>query len=194
VPQDGIYLPGFLGQFSNVSTAQLTKQSRPLSSVLLEKARQLGLLLPLDLERLAIMRGCEYYNRDLEPRVPPLVEVPFTNAELAVALISPALHPGARQIRLTAALLGASDVNPPEVSALAMRENCGDVVRHIALSGLRFEPGNSFWQTLLDLLPEVQISSDRFPHPSRFVEMTGIDRGKVGLITRWIRPRGAGSK
>jgi len=165
-----------------------------LNSLLLEKARQLGLSLPLDLERLAIMRGCEYYDRDLEPRVPPLGEVPFTNAELAIALISPALHPGAREIRLAAALLGALDVNPSEVSALAMRENCGDVVQHIALSGLRFEPRNPFWQNLLDQLPEVQISSDKLPHPSRFVEMTGIDRGKVGLITRWIRPRGAVSK
>ena len=100
------YLCRFLGQFSYVGTAQLTKQSRPVDSVLLEKARQLGLSLPLDLERLAIMRGCEYYERALEPRVPPLGEVPLSNAELAVALMSPALHPAAREIRLAAALLG----------------------------------------------------------------------------------------
>jgi hypothetical protein len=117
--------------------------------------------------------------------------VAFSNAELAIALMSPALHPGAREIRLAAALLGAPDVNPAEVSALAVHENCADIVRHIALSGLRFESRNPFWQTLLDLLPEIQIPADRYPHPSRFVEMTGIDRGKVGLITRWIRPRGA---
>jgi hypothetical protein len=28
------------------------------------------------------------------------------------------------------------------------------------------------------------------PHLSRFVEMTGIDRGRVGTQMRWIRPWG----
>jgi len=29
----------------------------------LDKARELGLSVPLDLERLAIVRGCDYYDR-----------------------------------------------------------------------------------------------------------------------------------
>lgn len=171
-----------------MSTATQTKQSRAAGSPLLEKARRLGLTLPIDLERLAIRRGCHYYERDLGARVPPLGEVALSNAELAIALITPRLNPAAREIRLAAALLGARDGEADEVSALAVQENCADVVRHIALSGHRFEPENSFWQRLLDLLPEVNIEPDRFPHPTRFVEMTGIDRGKVGVFTRWIRP------
>jgi hypothetical protein len=119
-----------------------------------------------------------------------LTEVPLSNAELGIALVSPSLPPSARDIRLSAALLGASDVNAAEVAALTLRENCVEVVRHIAISGRRFEPNNSFWRTLLDQLPEVKIDTDRLPHPSRFVEMTGIDRGKVGLTTRWIRASG----
>jgi len=35
----------------------------------------------------------------------------------------------------------------------------------------------------------MKIDADRLPHPTRFVEMTGIDRGKVGVFMRWIRPR-----
>jgi hypothetical protein len=159
------------------------------ASRLLAKARRLGLELPLDLERLALMRGCVYYARDLAPRVPPLLEVPLSNAELAVALIAPALSPGAREIRLAAALLGAPDVRADEVAALAAEEHCADIVSYIAQCGRRFEPQNPLWSSLLSLLPEVPIDRDRLPHPTRFVEMTGIDRGRVGLETRWIRPR-----
>jgi hypothetical protein len=159
------------------------------SSPLLQKARNLGLLLPLDLERLAIARGCDYYQRDLQPRIPPLGEVPLSNAELAIALIAPALHPTAREIRIAAALLGTPDIVAKDVVSLSVQENCVDVVRHIAQSGRRFEPHNPFWSMLVDLLPSVTATSISLPHPTRFVEMTGIDRGKVGLFTRWIRPR-----
>jgi hypothetical protein len=172
-----------------MSSATQTKQSSLIASPLLDKVRRLGLSLPLDLERLAVIHGCDYYDRDLGPRLPPLGEVPLPNTELAIALIAPSLHPSAREIRLAAALLGALDVQADEVSALAVQENCADVVRHIALCGSRFEPENSFWQTLLARLPDVKIDADRLPHPTRFVEMTGIDRGKVGVFTRWIRPR-----
>jgi hypothetical protein len=172
-----------------MSSATQTEQPHAIASPLLDKVRRLGLLLPLDLERLAVMRGCDYYARDLGPRLPPLGEVPLSNTELAIALIVPSLRPAAREIRLAAALLGALDVRADEVAALAVQENCAEVVRHIALCGRRFEPENSFWQTLLTRLPNVKVDADRWPHPTRFVEMTGIDRGKVGIFTRWIRPR-----
>src|SRR5438477_3647353 len=83
---------------------------------LLERSRRLGLSLPLDLERLAVLRGCNYYDRDLGPRVPPLGEVALSNAELSIALVAPSLHPTAREIRLAAALLGAPDVQANEVA------------------------------------------------------------------------------
>jgi hypothetical protein len=173
-----------------MSTA--TEAEKPGSapgSPLLEKARRLGLRLPLDLERLALARGCTYYARDLAPRTPPLSDVPLSNTELAIALIVPSLRPTAREIRLAAALLGAPDVQPDEAAALAVQENCAEVARHIALSGCRFEPDNPFWPSLLAQLPKLRVDTDRLPHPTRFVEMTGIDRGKVGNFTRWIRPR-----
>jgi hypothetical protein len=172
-----------------MSSATQTEQARAVASPLLEKVRRLGLSVPLDLERLAVMRGCDYYDRDFGADLPPLGGVPLSNTELAIALIVPSLHPTAREIRLAAAVLGAPDVPADEVAALAVRENCAEIVRHIALCGRRFEPGNSFWQTLLARLPNLNVDVGRLPHPTRFVEMTGIDRGKVGVFTRWIRPR-----
>jgi hypothetical protein len=141
------------------------------------------------LERLAIARGCSYYQRDLPPRVPSLGEIALSNGEIAIALIVPCLRPSAREIRLAGALLAAPDVRVEELVRLANQENCADIVRYIALCGQRYEPDNPFWQKLLDSLPNIEIDTDRFPHPTRFVEMTGIDRGKVGVFTRWIRPR-----
>jgi hypothetical protein len=125
----------------------------------------------------------------ISPRVPPLGKVPLSDAEIAIALISPCLHPSAREIRLAAALLGAPNLQATEVVTPAVQENCANIVRYVALCVRRFEPANPFWQVLLDLLPNVDIDADTLPHATRFVEMTGIDRGKVGVFTRWIRPR-----
>jgi len=158
-------------------------------SRILGKARELGLSVPLDLERLAIARGCGYYERDLGPLARTVEGDPLSNAELAIALVAPSLQPTARQIRLAAALLGAADESAVDVATLAVDENCVGVVRYIASCGSRFEPRNPFWTDLLNALPETEIDRDHLPHPTRFVEMTGIDRGKVGTSTRWVRAR-----
>lgn len=158
-------------------------------SRVLGKVRELGLGAPLDLERLAIARGCDYYERDLGPFRRTEEGIPLTNAELAIALLAPALRPTAREIRLAAALLGAADESALDVATLAAEENCVGVVRYIASCGGRFEPQNPFWTDLLNALPETEVDRDRLPHPTRFVEMTGIDRGKVGTSTRWVRAR-----
>jgi hypothetical protein len=161
-------------------------------SPLLQKARRLGLDAQ-GFERLAIQRGCDYYN-DGEPLPPAAIDIKqFSNEELAVALLSPLLPPTPRTIRLAAALLGAADMAADEAAALATQEDCAGVVRYIAECGHRFEPENSFWSRLLCLLPEAAMHTDQLPHSTRFVEMTGIDRGRVGLLTRWIRPRRRGA-
>ena len=172
----------------NTATDAKPSQSR-LSPRLLEKARRLGLQLPVDLERLAIARGCDYYERELGSRSEPLGEVLLSNAELGVALIVSSLPPSPREVRLAAALFGAPDVRADEVAVLAMQENCANVVRYIALCGQRYEPENPLWRELIARLPEASSDFDHLPHPTRFVEMTGIDRQRVGVVTRWIRPR-----
>jgi hypothetical protein len=185
----GVYCGTQVGQLTPVNTATTPDElhDRP-ASPLLGKARRLGLEVPLDLERLAIARGCDYYDRDLGQRMPPLGEVPLTNAELAIALLSPAAAPTAREIRLAAALLGAADVGVEEIVRLATQEHCTAGVRYIAECGRRYEPENPHWATLLERLPSTEPPPERWPHPTRFIEMTGITRGKVGLVTRWIRP------
>jgi len=155
---------------------------------LLDKAKALELELPSDLERLAIARGCNYYMRDLAP-FDNAEGVAFSNAELAIALLIVTSPPEARSIRLAAAMLGASDVAAEDVVKLAVEEDCSAIVRYIAAAGARFEPGNSLWKSLLGLLPEAKVELDNLPHPTRFVEMTGIERGKVGTTFRWVRPQ-----
>src|SRR5712692_10532670 len=79
----GVYLSGLLRQFVLVSTATYSEEVRSrFASRLLDKARQLGLQLPIDLERLAIARGCNYYERDLNARTPPLAKSGFPMANL----------------------------------------------------------------------------------------------------------------
>src|SRR2546430_14482423 len=124
-----------------MSTTTQTQQSR-IASRLMDKVQRLGLSLPLDLERLAVMRGCNYYDRDLGPRIPPLGEVPLSNTELAIALIVPSLRPSAREIRLAAALLGAPDVRAGDAAAVAGQGNCAEVFRYLALCSRRFAPEN----------------------------------------------------
>ena len=130
-----------------------------------------------------------HLSPDLGPFAGTVEGVPLSIAGLAIALVAPSLQPRARQIRLAAALLGAADESAVDVATLAVDENCVGVVRYIASCGSRFEPRNAFWTDLLNALPETEIDRDHLPHPTRFVEMTGIDRGKVGTSTRWLRAR-----
>ncbi len=171
--------------------AQRNPAGQPIdySSPLLSKARSFGLDIPEDLERLAIQRGCDYYARDFRADSKPISGIELSNSEIAIALIANGSRPKARQIRLAAAMLGAQDVNAEEIVRMAEQENCAHVLRYIATCGRKFEPENPFWSKLLRLLPDMQFDRDALPHPTRFVEMTGIDRQKIGTQVRWIRPR-----
>jgi hypothetical protein len=157
-------------------------------SPLLHKARRLGLDAQ-GLERLALQRGCDYYRTD-EPLPPATVsEREFSNAELAIALLNPALRYGSQTLRLGAAMLGAAGIAPTDIAVLAKWERCEAIVRYVAAAGNRFEPDNSFWKELLALLPAgPSPKSSVVPHPTRFVAMTGITRQGVKTVTEWIRP------
>ena len=158
-------------------------------SPLLRKALRLGLTAE-GLERLAIERGCDYYGRG-EPL--PLTQVSpqqFSNEELAVALLNPALRYHPQTLRLGAAMLGAAGNSTEEIARLAKMERGQAIVRYVAEAGKGFEPGNSFWTTLLALLPVTPSpKSSVVPHPTRFVAMTGITRRGVETVVEWIRPR-----
>jgi hypothetical protein len=157
-------------------------------SPLLQKARRLGLDAE-GLERLAIQRGCDYYHAG-EPLPPPPVSVEqFSNAELAIALLNPALRYHPQTLRLGAAMLSAAGNSPEEIARLAKLERCEAIVRYVTEAGRKFEPQNPFWTRLLSLLPATPLpKSGVLPHPTRFVAMTGITRRGVETVVEWIGP------
>src|SRR6266446_4403374 len=121
-------------------------------SGLLIKAKRLGLDAK-GLERLAIQRGCDYYHEG-EPLPPAIItEEQFSNEELAIALLNPSLRYDPQTLRLGAAMLSAEGNGVEEIARLAIMERCEAVVRYIAEAGRKFEPENSFWIRLLELLP-----------------------------------------
>lgn len=157
-------------------------------SPLLHKARRLGLG-PKELEILAVQRGCDYYH-DGSPLPPPSVAPSeFSDVELAIALLNPALRYDPQTLRLGAAMLSAEGNDPAELARLARMERAEAIVRYVASAGKRFEPANPFWTTLLALLPlGPPPKSSVVPHPTRFIAMTGITRRGVETVTEWIRP------
>lgn len=163
-------------------------------SPLLMKARRLGLVVPEDLERLAVRRGLWYYELRGESAKllgDPRLDVgrdEFSDAELAVALLSAHLPKALIRQRLGAAMLGAVGVDAAEVARLAALEGCEAIIRQIADCGEAVEAENPFWQALQDALGPVHYDPNEMPHPTRYIEMTGITRGKVGVLKSWVRP------
>ena len=157
-------------------------------SPLLRKAEWLKLD-ACGLEQLALQRGCHYYQND-KPLPPLRISLAqFSNAELAIALLNPALRYKPQALRLGAAILGAEGNPPEEIAWLAKLERCDAVVRYVAECGRRYEPQNRFWTRLLELLPQTPpLKAGVTPHPSRFVAMTGITRRGVENVVEWIRP------
>ena len=85
--------------------------------------------------------------------------------------------------------LGRSDdTHLHEVAALAQSEHCADLVRFIADCGHNIEPDVAFWKSLQLALAGVTYDATTMPHPTRFIEMTGINRGSTAIQKRWVRP------
>ena len=165
-----------------------------VQSPMLRKGEQLGLDVPDDLEALAVLRGCRYYDvrneGELLRKEPRLNISPdeFSNAELAVALLSPSLPESLLRQRMGAAMLSARDVDPQSLAALAEAEGCAGLVRYIAECGQEVEPGEEFWAILLGRIGGYPYGEATQPHPTRLFEMTGISRGHIGIQKRWLRP------
>lgn len=164
-------------------------------SPLLMKARRLGLAEPEDLERLAILRGCRYYDSHIAEQAEQRVdwrsvsENDFTNTELALALLSVSLPKSQIRLRMGAAMIAADGVQAREVVRRARMERCESVVRHIAQCASQVEPDNPFWKSLLHGLPETAPKPWVLPDITRFVAMTGVTRRGTETVMQWIRPR-----
>ncbi len=166
---------------------------------MLAKAARHGLELPADLEKLAVLRGLRYYDLRNERHLwhdqerLRLSEREFSNGELAIALLSPALPdtdgcPRLHRQRMAGALLGDRANQAVEIAALARAENYAGMVRHIAECGRDVEPDEVFWAALAEALHDAPPPEGNVPHITRLIEMTGITRGKVGIQRRWLRP------
>ena len=161
-------------------------------SPLLRKVRKLGLSIPRDLWTLAVQRGCRHYWQGLEPDGELAPQTVLTNEELAIALLNYAGPYSPHSIRCGAAMLGATGNDPALVAKLAVWERNAAVVRFVAECGRKFEPQNPYWLDLLDRLPVCRMPKDGvMPHPTRFVTISGYERG-VGkkITTEWQRPQG----
>ena len=182
------YAPDSMDAMDAPTLAQKLGTTTHLSP-LLRKARRLGLD-AVGLERLAVRRGCDYYSGGEEISPTSVSESQFSNEELAVALLNPALRYDPQTLRLGAAMLGAEGNSAETIARLARMERCEAMVRYVAEAGRRFEPHNPFWSVLLSLIPSgPPPKSSVVPHPTRFVAMTGITRRGAETVTEWIRPK-----
>lgn len=105
------------------------------NSTLLQKVEKLGLEISGDLIKVAVVRGLRYYdvrNQGTQWKGDPRFQISvddLSNAELAIALLSPSLPEGtASEIqmrqRIAAAVLSAPEVAVSDLTALAIRERC----------------------------------------------------------------------
>ena len=167
-------------------------------SPLLQKARSCGLCGVPKLVGLAISRGCRHYQGGLETMSrTPTPPTDFSDEELAICLLSPALPYDQRTIRVGAQMLGSRGNRPRQLALLARAEQAESVVRYVAAAGQRTEPHEPFWCELLAALPStadsLAIQAGVLPHPSRFRSETGrtapsdpVTHGGPQVV--WLRP------
>jgi hypothetical protein len=161
-------------------------------SVLLRRARALGLAGLPDLIALAVKRGCDHYRGAVARTC---VEDPgldkLTNEELAVALLL-GEHPfDATAVRCATQLLSGEGIDPARVALLAQRERCQRVLAYIARAGVQHdELASPFWRRLLDGLASPRpVPDGTLPHWTRFAALTGVHNGVRQLKSTWLRPK-----
>ncbi|MEN9732513.1 MAG: hypothetical protein RLZ45_508 [Verrucomicrobiota bacterium] len=144
------------------------------------------------LMRLAVQRGCRYYQDSVTGTVLEPGTDRISNEELCIGLLHGSQDWSPALIRMGAAMLGAHGNRPDQIVRLARMERSEAVVRELAKVGNDVEPDNRLWSYLLEHLPERgAIPAGVLPHPTRFFAMTAITREGRGIRRQWIRPNGS---
>jgi hypothetical protein len=162
-------------------------------SSLLRKVRSLGFTQADALLRLAAARGCHHYSPPDtfdDDIVDPGCAV-LSNEELGIAMISASQEHDPRLIRCAAQLLSGIDISAAKLARLARMERCEPLLSYIARNAVKWDSvRHDFWSDLLEHLPATEcVSSDLWPHPSRFLIQAGYQRGGGVLDPVWLRPR-----
>lgn len=169
--------------------AQTLSTTAPVS-VLLRKARRLGLPDLPSLIALAAGRGCRHYSNGGEGKTttPSLEDLP--NDELAILLIAGENPYDPIAIRCAAQIARAQDVEPGRLARLAVMEKTIRVLSHIARAGAEHDTeGADFWRGILEHLPQQAIRKEPdLPHWTRFVSMPGRQRHGIAPV-RWLVPQ-----
>jgi hypothetical protein len=162
-------------------------------SPLLRKVRALGFAEADALLCLAGSRGCHHYSpaeqadgETLDPGSAVL-----SNEELGIAMISGSQEHDPRLIRCAAQLLSGIDISATKLARLARMERCEPLLSYIARNAVKWDSvRRDFWLDLLEHLPRTnRVSSDLWPHPSRFLIQAGYQRGGGVPDPVWLRPR-----
>lgn len=176
-------------EFVEMKTLAQTLASSTPVSVLLRKARRLGIDGVGPMIDLAVARGCRHYESGSQPHEKLPAREELTDEELAILLMIGENPYEPMAIRCAAQLARSPFVDPLRLAKLAIMEKTERVLAHIARAGIDHDPdGLDFWRAILNRLPPMAARPEPdLPHWSRFVSMPG--RQRVGIApTRWLVP------
>jgi hypothetical protein len=162
-------------------------------SSLLRKLKKLGVTTSSDLLRLAAARGCSHYSptEGIDSVTVNPDPSQISDSELGIAMISAAQEYDPQLMRCAAQLLSSPEIEAAPLVRLAKMERCMPVLAYIARQASCYDhERTAFWQEVLDLLPVVGTPPPgRWPHPSRFMVLSGYRRGGGTTPPIWLRPR-----
>jgi hypothetical protein len=168
--------------------AQTLGATTPVS-VLLRKARRLGLSDLNSLIATAASRGCRHYAASATLFSNTPTREALADEELTILLMIGENPYDPSAIRCAAQLARSPLVNPERLAKLAIMEKTERVLAHVARSGVAHDAeGFRFWDKILDQLSATTARNEPdLPHWTRFVSMPG--RQRTGMApTRWLVP------
>lgn len=159
-------------------------------SVLLRKARRLGVGSLKDAIAVAVQRGCRHYQAVAAgSRASDPGQSSLSDEELVILLLLGEQPYEPFAIRCAAQMARSPEVDPQRLARLAIRERCRRVLAHIAREGVkRDDDGRDFWKAVLSHIdPPPERKEEHLPHGTRFVSMPGYQRNGY-VRSQWLKP------